>query len=328
MNRLRSLLRPAAPVGLLLAFMRPAVLPGDELTDRIRQIRGHGAVDTAGRLEAIEAIRRVYSQASLDDATAALKSSLADDDPRVRAASARTLATIVFSFKQPCPIELIRRLEDPDEDVRREVATHLAGEDFPEGAFEIFRRCMTSSDRMIRSNMPYYVAMAGGNTPETIAVLEEGAKDEFRLTRHNSEIYLWKLRGDRTRLIRYAMASIDERRDSSDSPPDGRATQEQLEANLVSSGMPEFLGGIAKDDPAAFAKLFVEELKNPRVEVRRGTASFLCHLGRLPRPVGNAVIGAGVEEALSRLATDPDERVRMAVRKAEEEVRLFRKSPR
>lgn len=320
-------LRLFAVLTLMFACLSEKGLAGDELAERVRQIRGEGGEDAADRVEVIDAVRRAYSQASLDRVIAALKTSLKDVDPRVRSASAKALGNIIFEFQKPCPLELVKALEDPDADVRSDVVGNLPGEVFPEGSFEIFQRCMKSSDRMVRNNMPFYVAKAGGNTRETISVLEEGAKDESRMTRHNSEIYLWQLQKNRGRIVRYGLATIDERRDVPGDAVETEESRRQLTANIMADAMSEFLGRLADDEPVAFAKLFVEETKSPRIEVRRGAAKFFTRVGRLPRPIVEALIETGVEEAVSMLASDAEESVRKEAEEAAKELRRLRKMP-
>src|SRR5262249_51523342 len=115
-----------------------------------------------------------------------------EDDARTRNQAVYTLAVIALAHKRPCPVLLIKCIQDEDEQVRQ-TAGCFADQfrSFEPGSLEILLRCVESPTEQIRDSALMVLAYAGGKDKRVLAALEKAKADKSFGIRHNANAALF-----------------------------------------------------------------------------------------------------------------------------------------
>jgi beta-aspartyl-peptidase (threonine type) len=289
-------------------FLSPA-RAGDEVAALIARL-GKDQPKEA-RLAAMLKLRDREATESLK-AIPALRRCAQEKDLDIRARALATLGAIAFGNKQPCPIELVAALLDPDEPVYSTGYTYVGiFEKFPAEASPLLLRAMESEHPTVRQAVPTPLIAFAGKDPAAMAALRKAAASDKNLgVRNNAHVALWKVSKDLFVLVRFrleVLGSVKREREN-DSP---EAQLERTHTNLIVIGSVMQLAEFATERPRELAEVLLKLVRDGSPVIRAMAARNLGVMARNNPRAWKILEKLKILEELERLREDAGPQVRV-----------------
>lgn len=307
---------PVLPIRLWLgvgALLAALVLPagsarGDDVEDWIKILEAPGKPTL--RVQTLKDLRAVAEQPRSAAAVPVLTTSLKDADSKVRAEAVTTLGTILYLQKRPCPLELVRMLDDADSEVRFAASTYVGVfENYPDGALPIFKRAVGNADPHVRHVAPHMLKIAGPKDPETIRLVDSLTRDPDPTVWNNAEVTLWQMTHNIDRYVVFSLTVIER-----DRPVADDATEEEKQAQVFRRQRAAHAWTLFKEqfgrEPEATSQGLLKACRHDAVEIRRTAPRALRGLAKENADMRNRLRSEGAEGVLQDLAEDSDEQAR------------------
>lgn len=297
-------------VGVVLATL---ALPessarGDDVEDWIRILEASGKPTL--RVQTLKDLRTIAEQPRSAAAIPVLTTLLKDADAKVRAEAVTTLGELLYFQKRPCPLELVRMLDDSDAEVRFAATSSVDVFDkYPDGALPLFKRWAGHADVRVRRVASRLLRVAGTKDPEALRLVDGLTRDSDPLVWNNAEVAYWQMTHNVERFVLHCLKLIDRDRPLDEDATEAEKQVEGLRKQMAALAWTRLKEQLARE-PEATSQGLLKACRHDAVEIRRTAPRALRGLAKENADVRNRLRSEGAEGVLQDLAEDSDEQAR------------------
>jgi HEAT repeat protein len=225
-----------------------------------------------------------------------------DSNPRVRSAAINAVAVkaAVEEKIRICPKELIEALSDDNEDVRHLASNYLElFEQLPDKSVPLLLKALEHSDTWTQQNLAGKIYQFADAAGEAVPLLTKLLDHEDPLVRHNATVSLWYIT-HRPELVLKTNLELN----CMNTPAD----EQKAVSPEVASAF--FFKTIAEEAPKEVASELIRLCGDASPQIRSAAARLLGATAQTDKVVRTMLHELKTEEALQKLLSDPEEKVR------------------